>query len=206
MKVVYIAGPYRGANAWVIEQNIRRAESLALAVWRSGAAALCPHTNTRFFQGAADDAVWLNGDLELLRRCDAVLLVEGWERSSGAQHERILAQELDLPVFDDLLYLQQWLAHLAAVIPRQVERIAGAAPPAEACSVCGCEVKTAADVFLCECPAPPAEETHPFVQSRHVPVSCGVCGKEQRFHGAAPPAEEGQRWPSMADADEERQP
>ena len=59
MKVVYIAGPFRGPNAWEIEQNIRRAESLALEVWRAGAAALCPYTNTRFFQGAAPDDVWL---------------------------------------------------------------------------------------------------------------------------------------------------
>ena len=59
MKVVYVAGPFRGPNAWEIEENIRRAERLALEVWRLGCACLCPHTNTRFFQGAAPDAVWV---------------------------------------------------------------------------------------------------------------------------------------------------
>ena len=108
MIVVYIAGPYRGANAWAIEQNIRRAEELALAVWRAGMAALCPHTNTRFFQGAAEDHVWLDGDLELLTRCDAVLMVPGWERSQGAMAERARAIAGDIPVFEDLDVLREW--------------------------------------------------------------------------------------------------
>lgn len=110
MIVIYIAGPFRGPSAWAIEQNIRRAEELALAVWRSGMAALCPHTNTRFFQGAAADEVWLDGDLELLRRCDAILLVPGWERSQGARAERACAIDLNLPVFEDLVVLQRWAA------------------------------------------------------------------------------------------------
>lgn len=110
MKVVYIAGPFRGPSAWAIEQNIRRAEEAALEVWRLGAAALCPHTNTRFFQGAAPDDVWLTGDLELLRRCDAVLLVVGWDQSSGARREKEVAEEIGLPVFDALRDLSAWLA------------------------------------------------------------------------------------------------
>lgn len=88
MKVVYIAGPFRGKNHWEIEQNIRRAEALALAVWRAGFAALCPHCNTRFFDGAAQDEVWLTGDLEMLRRCDAVLMTPDWTISAGAKAER----------------------------------------------------------------------------------------------------------------------
>ena len=110
MIVVYVAGPFRATSAWGIEQNVRRTEELALAVWRSGMAALCPHTNTRFFQGAADDAVWLQGDLELLRRCDAVLLVPGWQASVGACAERVAALAGGLPVFEDLDRLQEWHA------------------------------------------------------------------------------------------------
>jgi hypothetical protein len=109
MKVVYVAGPFRGPNAWEIEQNIRRAETLALEVWRLGAAVLCPHTNTRFFQGAADDAVWLDGDLELLARCDAVMFTADWERSSGARAERDHALKLNIPTFHDLEALKAWL-------------------------------------------------------------------------------------------------
>lgn len=108
MKVVYIAGPFRASNAWEIEQNIRRAEYTALQLWRMGAAVICPHTNTRFFQGAAPDSVWLDGDLEILRRCDAVFAIDGWEQSTGAQAEVALARELGLPVFTGFA-IRAWL-------------------------------------------------------------------------------------------------
>ena len=109
MKVVYVAGPFRGPNSWDIEQNIRRAEALSLEVWRAGAAALCPHTNTRFFQGAAEDSVWLDGDLELLRRCDAILMTPDWQRSSGARAEHDFAAKLEMPIFYDIDALGAWL-------------------------------------------------------------------------------------------------
>ena len=102
MKVVYIAGPFRGPNAWEIEQNIRRAEQLALDAWRAGFAVICPHTNTRFFQGAASDSVWLDGDIEIMRRCDAVLLTPDWEKSSGARKEVDVARAEEIPVFTSL--------------------------------------------------------------------------------------------------------
>lgn len=110
MKVVYIAGPFRGANAWDIENNIRRAENLALQVWQTGlAAALCPHTNTRFFQGAAPDEVWLKGDLEMLKRCDAVLLTWDWKDSVGVTKEVAYAKHCGIPVFEEFQHLQAWL-------------------------------------------------------------------------------------------------
>lgn len=109
MKLVYISGPLRAGNAWEIEQNTRRAESLALEVWKLGAAAICPHSNTRFFQGVLPDGVWLAGDLEILRRCNAVLTVPGWEGSEGAQTEVQEARGLEIPVFHSLAILQEWL-------------------------------------------------------------------------------------------------
>lgn len=108
--VVYVAGPFRGANAWEIEQNIRRAEALALEVWKLGCAAISPHANTRFFQGAADDSVWLDGDLEIVARCDAVLFTPDWKRSSGATAEHQFAIERGVPVLFSLDELTQWLA------------------------------------------------------------------------------------------------
>jgi nucleoside 2-deoxyribosyltransferase len=110
MKVVYVAGPYRGRSAWEIEQNIRKAEELALEVWRSGAAAICPHANTRYFQGAAPDAVWLDGDLEILARCDAVILVDGWGMSEGTTAEIRFAKETGIPVFKTLGGMREWFA------------------------------------------------------------------------------------------------
>lgn len=109
MKLIYVAGPFRGANSWEVENNIRRAETLSLEVWKLGAAAICPHTNTRFFNGAAPDEVWLSGTLEMLRRCDAVILTDDWKRSSGACAEVAEAFKRGIPMFTKLSDLHEWL-------------------------------------------------------------------------------------------------
>jgi len=110
MKLIYIAGPFRASNSWEMEQNIRRAETLALEVWRSGAAALCPHANTRFYQGAAPDEVWLKGDLLMLSKCDALMLVEGWSISIGTRAEIAFAFDNGIPVFSEINWLKRWIA------------------------------------------------------------------------------------------------
>jgi hypothetical protein len=99
MLVVYIAGPFRGANGWEIEENVRRAERLSLKVWAAGAVALCPHNNTRFFQGTLPDSVFIEGTKEMLRRSDVVLFTWNWKLSEGARDEYVDAVALKKRVF-----------------------------------------------------------------------------------------------------------
>jgi hypothetical protein len=116
MKLVYVAGPYRAPSEWHVLQNIRRAEEIALEVWRLGAACICPHKNTAFFGGAAADSIWIIGDLEIVRRCDAVICTDNWESSVGARGEVELAKQLQLPIFYTLGDLQAWLNSLPSII------------------------------------------------------------------------------------------
>lgn len=97
-KVIYIAGAFRAPTHWGIVQNVRRAEEKALELWKSGWVVICPHLNTANFQGACPDKVWLNGCLEILRRCDAIYMLLGWETSHGANKEWTLAKELKLEI------------------------------------------------------------------------------------------------------------
>ena len=100
MKVIYIAGKYRGPTPWAIEQNIRAAEDVAAKVWAAGHVALCPHANARhMLDGNTADEAALAGTMELLRRCDAVLCVSNWRDSAGARAEVEEARRLGLPVF-----------------------------------------------------------------------------------------------------------
>ncbi len=107
--VVYVAGPFRGPNAWEVEKNIRAAECLAYEVSGLGAMPLCPHTNTRHFNGTRYDEFWLEGTLELLRRCDAAIFTVDWQRSSGARAERAEAEALGIPCFDSIEALDGWI-------------------------------------------------------------------------------------------------
>lgn len=115
LPVVYIAGPYRATTPRRTLANIWKAQEAALTVWRMGAVAICPHSNCYLFDGECDNSVWLAGDLELLRRSDAVYLVEGWRESEGAKAEHLLAIELGLPTFDTLFQLQVWVHDWKAV-------------------------------------------------------------------------------------------
>lgn len=112
LPVVYIAGPFRGPTAWDIEENVRHAERTALQVSREGFVPLCPHTNTRFFQGQGSDQFWLDATLELLRRCDALLTVpdwidmdgkeRSWKNSKGTAGEVAEARAQGIPVFHSI--------------------------------------------------------------------------------------------------------
>lgn len=97
-QIVYIAGPYRAATPHGIVENIRKAESVALEYWKKGYAVICPHKNTALFDGAAPDNIWLEGDLEIMRRCDMVVVCPGWEKSRGTKTEIKVAQSLSIPV------------------------------------------------------------------------------------------------------------
>lgn len=101
IRVIYVAGPFRAKTQWGILQNVRRAEDASLKLWKLGYAVVCPHTMTQHFQNECEDDVWLDGCVELLKRCDAIFLVEGWENSEGSKEELRIARELGMTVMGD---------------------------------------------------------------------------------------------------------
>lgn len=102
MKLIYIAGPYRAATVHGILENIRRAEAVALQVWQSGHAAICPHLNSAFFDGAVPDTNFLQGTITMLKHCDAVVLVTGWSNSSGTKAELGFCYHNNIPVYENI--------------------------------------------------------------------------------------------------------
>lgn len=119
MKVIYIAGPFRSmnkngkSNAWGVQRNVMDAMAMSLEVWKRGHVGLCPHSNAMFFQDADEcaDSVWLEGDIELLRRSDAVLVTPTWEKSSGACAEVNWAVDHGMPVLYSIADLELYLAN-----------------------------------------------------------------------------------------------
>jgi hypothetical protein len=96
----YTAGPYRDRRGeWYVHQNIERAAAVALELWKMGFSTICPHKNTSFFGGFCPDATWLAGDLEMIRRCDLVVLLPGWENSEGSKAELAYAGRFAIPAY-----------------------------------------------------------------------------------------------------------
>jgi ribosomal protein S2 len=105
MKLVYLVGPYRGKSKfkplnWLQRQiNIHNARQVAKKLWKSGYAVLCPHTNTSNFDGLCPDQVFLDGTMEMMRRCDLVVVLPSWGKSTGSKAEIKEAKRLNIPVY-----------------------------------------------------------------------------------------------------------
>jgi len=94
MKIIYIAGKYSGD----IDANIQAAREVAEQLWAAGDAVICPHTNTAHFVQATYEQ-YLRGDLLILSRCDAIVMLPGWEESNGARGELRFACLHNIPAY-----------------------------------------------------------------------------------------------------------
>lgn len=109
MRCVYIAGRYTQPGPDEIANNVRKAASeAATLLYQHGYAVLCPHTMSHGFEAALGYSYerTMAACLEWVLRCDAVLMLPGWQGSPGAKRERAVAHAAGIPVFyrrEDLL-------------------------------------------------------------------------------------------------------
>lgn len=96
MQVTYLAGPYSNPDAFIQCRNIRHARDVAQHMWLEGKAVICPHMNTAWFEGPRQ--IFINGDLEILSRCDEIFMLQGWASSDGAKGELDLARRMGLRI------------------------------------------------------------------------------------------------------------
>lgn len=99
MKVAYVCGPYRARSDNLVLGNIMQAREIAAWLWQLGFAVVCPHSNSALMGGVAEEGVFLKGYIEILKRCDLLVLVVGWAPSAGAAAEVAAAKEQHIPIF-----------------------------------------------------------------------------------------------------------
>ena len=96
--IVYVAGKYTGN----VQENIDKAVQVAGELWRMGHAVICPHANSAHFEDLFPDISWntyVDGDLQIISRVDAVVMLEGWQDSKGAVMEREYALDNHIIVY-----------------------------------------------------------------------------------------------------------
>jgi hypothetical protein len=95
VKIAFIAGPYKADTIEQIKMNIAAARYVAEKFWNTYAV-ICPHMNSALFEDEKQSGreKWLAGYLEVLRRCDTIVMMTGWTLSEGAKAEHALAVEL----------------------------------------------------------------------------------------------------------------
>jgi len=84
--IVYLAGPYSGN----VDDNISRARKISIELWEAGYYVVCPHLNTAHFEIDCRCTYenYMRGDIEILSKCDAVVMLPGWQNSAGASREK----------------------------------------------------------------------------------------------------------------------
>ena len=105
-KLIYISGKYTGD----IDENISIARTYACELWEEGYAVICPHLNTSHMERdcKATYEDFIEGDFEMVRRVDAVFMLPEWEMSKGANLERRVALERNIPVFYTIKDINAW--------------------------------------------------------------------------------------------------
>lgn len=99
MKLIYVAGAYRAKTDWRRQLNIVKAKVVGLQLLKKGYVPIIPHSMYANFDGECQDEVFLEADLTLLRVCEGVVLVPGWEESAGVEAELKEARSRQMPVF-----------------------------------------------------------------------------------------------------------
>lgn len=112
MLKVYIAGAYSADNVIDVLKNIGRGEHLAAQCFLAGFAPFTPWHDKDFIIKYPNENFDVKSfyaySMEWLKVSDAVLLVEGWEKSKGTLAEIEQSVQLDIPVFSDLESLVKW--------------------------------------------------------------------------------------------------
>ncbi len=109
MKLIYIAGAYTAPTRCAIAANVQRAREVADAVARLGAFPVTPHLLGDGIEDAGDAAFWYAGTLEVMRRCDALIVVPGSDESKGTSTEIAVMVTMGKPVFLGLPDLAGWI-------------------------------------------------------------------------------------------------
>lgn len=102
-KLYYVAGPFRAKTLNGVQQNIDRARNVAAALAERGLMPVCVHTMEGLamhdIQQENNGQFWVDGTLEVLRRCDAVVVCGDHRKSAGTMGEIHEAFRRGMPVY-----------------------------------------------------------------------------------------------------------
>lgn len=100
MRLVYIAGQYSAPTYRETQHNVQAARDLGLEYLKAGYAIYIPHTMIAHCEDEVSYGAYMAQCFEVIRRCDVIALLPGWEDSPGAVREKEKAEEYGLDVHE----------------------------------------------------------------------------------------------------------
>lgn len=108
--LIYVAGPYTAETWQGVRANVDKACEAGRLLMHLGHHPVVPHS---MYMGwdLADPRLnyehFIKADLDLLARCDAIVMLPGWENSPGSCGEYTEALERGLQIYLDLIQVPQ---------------------------------------------------------------------------------------------------
>lgn len=99
IKMIYVACALSASNEFERQLNIQAARHAGYKIAKAGFYPVMPTVNTEGFEEANTLDFWYKSTLELLKRCDAVYVVNGSHESSGIESEVKCAEGLGIGVY-----------------------------------------------------------------------------------------------------------
>lgn len=93
----FISGAYSGTPE-EIEHNLSKARWVVEIVLKAGWVPICPNVFWHPFSEFQDYEFWLDAAMGLIETCRVLVVVDGWEKSSGVLREIQRAKELGIPI------------------------------------------------------------------------------------------------------------
>jgi len=107
--LVYVAGPYCPRNCTlhdaprIAQQNVDHAIDVGIRLIKMGYVVFIPHFSHYIHLKMKEDmgSKWVDFDLAILDRCDAICLIKGWQNSPGALREKKRAEGKRMFIFTE---------------------------------------------------------------------------------------------------------
>lgn len=115
IKVIYVAGPYTADTKEQKQLNLDKSEELAKSLTLFGYSCIIPHKLTAFWDYDENFIDWKESDwlnrccFPILKKCDALILTEGWQKSSGCLKEIDFCTNNNIPIYKSI---KQLLKHI----------------------------------------------------------------------------------------------
>lgn len=99
LPMAYLSAPMSAPDALTRQLHHLAARRTSHELWEAEVLHYCPHTNSPAI-GSSDVAYesWMAMDLEVIRRCDFVVMSGSWRESPGCRRELAMAMHLGLPI------------------------------------------------------------------------------------------------------------
>lgn len=98
-KLLYVICAYYDDDPYKIKLNVEAAKHVVYSFLGYDIYAIATPINTAFMGKANDSIFFYKATLEVMRRCDAVYVMQGAEKSHGAKKEIEEALRLGMPIF-----------------------------------------------------------------------------------------------------------